>query len=418
MLKHICFVEASTSGAGEVANRLAKEKGCFVTLFARDGNAYSSSLLKHVDQLVVCETNDADLLVEHVRKIASARPIDGITTTADFYVPQASKAAQEMGLPSLTYKAASEVRNKYKMRLNLERFCPELNPPFRLVNNLDEALETAKTWGYPFIAKPQDGNDSLDVNLIRNESELIDYMRLSETWGLNAAGQPFAKGVLLEGYIDGLIEDGLEPSVETMQFKGGKLELIGVTHKVLAGFERGHFAEIGSNFSARTERADILFEAVSKALSKLDIDCGVIHTEFRIQKGQPKILEINPRLIGDKVGSHVIELALGASPVGALIDIALGEERPWQPTRDKGGAILGICMPRPGRFCGIENIDELREMPGVAYVELNTEIGKWIDLPSSNRDVLAQVIARGETRDEALELARKASQRAKVCVAD
>lgn len=418
MAKHICFVEASTSGAGEVANRLAKKKGCFVTLFTRDAGAYSPAILEHVDQVTVCETNDPDQLVEHVRKLARTRPVDGITTTADFYVPQASKAAEEMGLPSLTYKAASEVRNKYRMRVNLERFCPELNPPFRLVHDTDEALDAAESWGYPFIAKPQDGNDSLDVNLIRDEAELFDYMRRAETWGLNSAGQPFAKGVLLEGYIDGLNEDGLEPSVETMQFKGGRLELIGVTHKVLVGFERGHFAEIGSNFAARSERADILFGAVSKALSKLDIDCGVIHTELRIQNGQPKILEINPRLIGDKVGSHVIELALGTSPVDALIDIALGDERPWRPTTDRAAAILGICMPRLGRFCGIENMDELRRMPGVAHVLLNTEIGKRIDVPSSNRDVLAQVITAGDTREEALELARRATERARVCVGD
>ncbi|MFP5260529.1 MAG: ATP-grasp domain-containing protein [Blastocatellia bacterium] len=418
MEKHIAFIEASTSGAGAVTNRIAKEMGCYVTLFTRGPESYKPDVLKNVDQVIVCETNDAGVLAEKVKEVSNNRRIDGITTTADFYVPQASKAAQEMGLPSLTYEAASEVRNKYKMRLNLQKFCPELNPPFRLVETFEEALGTAKEWGYPFIAKPQDGNDSLDVKLIKTESELADYMRLSKTWDTNAAGQPFAKGVLLEGYIDGLLDNGREPSIETMQPKGGKLQLIGTTQKVLAGQDRGHFAELGSCFSERIGQTDVMFEAVSKALTRLDIDCGVIHTELRFQNGRPKILEINPRLIGDKAGSHVIELALGRSPVRSLIEIAFGEAEPWEKGFDKGAAILGISMRRPGRFLGLENMDELKQLPGVVYVEMNAEVGGHFGLPSSNRDVLAQVITKADTPDEALSLAKNAVERARIITGD
>lgn len=412
MSKHIIFIEASGTGAGEVANRLAKSRDCFVTLITRNPKSYSDAILKNVDQLVVCETNNVDILIDRIRELAKERPIDGITTTADFYVPQAAKAAQDLGLPSLTYKAASEVRNKYKMRLNIEKFCPSLNPPFQLVQDAKEALEVANKWGFPIIAKPQDGNDSLNVKLIRNEPDIVDYMNSSRTWNLNSAGQPFAKGVLLEGFID-----GQEFSVETMQPKGGDIQLIGVTRNVLTGFDRGHFVELGASFPTRTKEAEILFTAVADALSKLDIDCGVIHTECRLQDGKPKILEINPRLIGDKVGSHVIELALGINPVQAVIDIALGDAKPWQPIYNDGAAIYGICMPKSGIFCGIDNIEELKGMPGVVYVELTVPLETWIsETPISNGDVVALVITKAKTPEEALELAKMAAQRAKVSV--
>jgi biotin carboxylase len=407
--KHIVFIEASSSGAGELTCRYAQKQGYLVTLLTRNQSLYLDSLLQYVDRVVEEETNDVKAIVSTVQKIDKKSRIDGVTTTQDFYVPQAAAAAQALNLPSLTYKSALEVRNKYKMRLNLESSCPELNPAFRLVQNTAEALETAKSWGYPIIAKPQDANDSLYVKLLRNDTELIEYMNFSLTWDSNSAQQPFAKGVLFEEFID-----GEEFSVETMQAKGSEIHLIGIFSKVLAGVEKGNFIKIGASFPIVTNESKTLFESVSKALSLLNIDCGVIHTECRMVKGKPKILEINPRLAGDQLGSHVIELALGITPVQAVVDIALGEVKPLQPIRCNGVAIYRICASQPGYFYGIENIEEIKQVPGVAYIEIVGKIGKWFDRPTSNQDVLASVITKGETPEQALILAKRIADEAKL----
>lgn len=407
--KHIAFIEASTSGAGELTCRYAQEQGCLVTLLTRNPSLYSESILQYVDRVVEEETNDVEAIVSAVQEIDEKIQIDGITTTQDFYVPQSAAAAQALNLPSLTYKSALEVRNKYKMRLNLESSCPELNPVFRLVQNTDEALKTAKSWGYPIIAKPQDANDSLYVKLLRNDTEVIEYMNFSQTWDLNSAQQPFAKGVLLEEFID-----GEEFSVETMQAQGSEIHLIGIFRKVLAGVEKGNFIKIGASFPILTHESKILFESVSKVLSLLNINCGVIHTECRLVKGQPKILEINPRLAGDQLGSHLIELALGINPVQAVVDIALGEVRPWQSIRSNSVAIYRICTSQPGYFYGIENIEELKKVPGVEYIEVVGKIEKWYNLPASNQDVLASVITKGETPEKALILAKRIADEVKL----
>jgi biotin carboxylase len=411
--KHIAFIEASTSGAGELTCRYAQKQGYLVTLLTRNQSLYSESLLQYVDQVFEEETNDVKALVSTVQKIDKESQIDGITTTQDFYVPQAAAAAQALNLPSLNYKSALEVRNKYKMRLNLESYCPELNPLFRLVQNTDEALKTTKDWGYPIIAKPQNANDSLYVKLLRNDTELIEYMNFSQTWDSNSAQQPFAKGVLLEEFID-----GEEFSVETMQAKGLEIDLIGIFSKLLAGGEKGNFIKIGASFPIVTHQSQTIFESVSKALYSLNIDCGVIHTECRIVKGKPKIIEINPRLAGDQLGSHVIELSLGINPVQAVVDIALGEVNDWQPIRCNGVAIYRICASKPGYFYGIENIEELKKLPGVAYIEIVGKIGKWFDLPTSNQDVLASVITKGETPEQALILAKRIADEAKLKIYD
>src|SRR5262249_38700328 len=161
-------------------------------------------------------------LARVVREIHAERPVHGITTTADFFVPQAARAAEELGLPGLEYEHALAARNKHRARLEIQAACPEHNPRFALVGDAEAALAAARGWGMPLVAKPQDDNDGSNVRLIRSEDDLTRYMTEAQRWTINSAGQPHARGVLLEEYVD-----GPEFSIETLQCKGGPLQLIG-----------------------------------------------------------------------------------------------------------------------------------------------------------------------------------------------
>ncbi len=406
MRKHIVFIEGSITGASECAHRIAKEKGCFVSLFSRNQEVYSPLILANTDSVIACETNDAEALADQVQAYHEQFPVDALTSLADFYIPQAARAAEQLGLPTMSYQAAAGVRNKYRMRENLQATCPDLNPPFRRVQDLEQALAVARDWGLPLVAKPQDGNDSVNVRLIREVRELQDYMQQAASWSTNSAGQSIEKGVLLEGYID-----GREYSVESAQGKGGELRLIGVVSKGNVGIERGFFPEIGAYFPLVSEEADLLSEAVLRALPKLGIDCGVIHTELRIQQGQPKIIEINPRLMGNKMGSHVIPLATHYAPAEAVVDAALGVRDVW-PTgqRYHGSALWGAFADRAGNFQGVTNLDELKRMPGVVYIDVIPKVGTTIRLPETNEDILVWISTIAEDGETAQRLAEKACQ--------
>lgn len=405
MRKHIVFVEMSGTGAGEKALEYALGQGYHVSLLSRSPADYPQEALREV-RVIHCETNDVDLLIREVKALDRMDPIDGVTTTADFYVPQAAAAAEALDLPTMSYEAAIGARNKYRMRMKLQQHCPELNPPFRLVHSEKEALEVAKEWGYPLIAKPQDANDSLNVLFVTNEQELSAYMQESRFWDVNSAGQSYAEGVLLEGYIE-----GKEFSVETLQYKGDRCQLIGIIEKVWTGTAEGHFAEIGVNFPVETAETKPLFQAISVALSHLNIDCGVIHTECRIQNGQIKILEINPRLAGDMAGSHMIELALGASPIQQVVEIALGNHVPWQPTKKVGAALYGVSLGKNGFFQGLINEEEILAMPGVCHMKVMAKEGQYYHHPpQSNQDFIARLVTEGKTPEDALDHAIKAAQ--------
>jgi cysteine synthase A len=411
MSEHVVFVEMSMTGAGERCLEYARHRGYAVTVVARAPARYAGVPFGP-GELVACDTNDLRALLDAVAALHARHPIDGIATTHDFYTPHAARAAATMGLPGLRYDAAAGVRNKHHMRLTLERHSPDLNPPFRLVRTEAEALSTASEWGFPLIAKPPDANDSWNVALLTAPARVAEYMRAAATWRCNSAGQAFSPGVLLEGFID-----GTEHSVETVQHPGGAIQLMGVTGKRLLGVEAGHFAEAGILFPLRGPAVELIFREVSRALAVLGIDCGVIHTECRVTDGRVKILEVNPRLAGDMTGSHMIELALGASAVEQVVEVALGHPAAWRPTRQAGAGKYSVCMPETGRFGAIENLEQVRRLPGVAGVRVMASAGDrcWWP-PRSNLDLLARVVAGAGTPEEALRLATDAAAQARVRV--
>jgi len=411
-MKHIMFVEASQTGAGLKAVEYAKNKGYFVTLLTRSLTSYSDILLNFTDKILVCDTNSNQKLLEKINLYDQDRKIDGITTTADYYVPQASLAANILGLAGMSYSAALKGRNKYFMRCALNRASSDLNPKFALVNNYEESLLFAEKNGFPFIAKPQDQNDSSNVKKIYNKNELMEYMENVKKWDKNSFDQVLSKNILLEEYIS-----GEEYSVETIQAKNNEIKLMGITRKdSFLGENIGHFTELGASFPLKTPEAKKIFEKISQALKLLEINCCAAHTECRIDdKGQIKILEINPRLAGDMLGSHVIELATGENAAGKLVEIALGNTINWQPKVDKGAALIGISCHQPGIYMGIENLQEVLMMPGVKYINIGTKIGTLIR-PAllSNNELIGRIVRQGKDAEEARKLAKEAFEVCKI----
>ncbi len=404
-MPHILFVEASQTGAGKKAIEYARSKKYSVTLATRNPDIYAADILEDVDEVFGCNTNSIQDLAIKTSRLHQKNRIDGVTTTADMFVPQATFVGNVLRLPSMKYSNALGVRNKYLMRCTLERELSCLNPPFFLAENVSEAMMFVKKTGYPIIAKPQDQNDSIDVKKIGNNGDLAQYISDAASWSSNSAGQSSAKEVLLEGYID-----GPEYSVETCQSLGKKIQLMGVTKKDdFVGLQHGNFTEDGLSFPVRSAESKILFKAVADALQKLGVTCGVIHTECRIERNQVKIVEVNPRLAGDMLGSHAIELALGANPVEMLVEIALGKEVQWKPTQKLGAAIIGIKTEKSGCFCGVRNLEQIKKMPGVHYIAIWSAPGAIVGHAYSNADLLGRIVTQGNTPEEAIAFARAAA---------
>ena len=401
---HVVFVEMSGTGAGEQCLFYSAERGYPATLLTRSPDR--DDLPDVSVDVLGCETNDVAAVVQCVTALDARHPVGGVTTTHDLYTPQAAAAAEALGLPGIRYDAVLGVRDKHRMRVRLAERCPHLNPPFRHVRSLDEALTVADEWGFPFVAKPLDSNDSWCVERIDTYDALVAYMDATERW------ESVAPGVLLEGLLE-----GSEHTIDTVQHKGGPLQLMCATGKEMPPGR--FFAEANCFLPVEPELSELLFREVATALEALEIDCGAVHSECRVHEGEVKILEVNPRLGGDMLGSHMIEAAYGASPIEQVVEIALGHDAPWRPTRAQGAALYGITVPSSGIFGGVRNLDEILRQEGVIGARVYASPGTECSFPPrSNGDFVGRVVALGPTAEVALEWARRAAGAADVVMLD
>jgi cysteine synthase A len=407
----ILFVEASTTGAGARANELANARGLYVVLLTRDSGQYGQEILFPANEIIVCETNDAAEVLDAAIHCGQRFRIVAITTTADMYVPQAAMAARRFKLPGLSYAAARRVRNKRRMRMALAKCVPEYSLPFVLARSRDQAISGANLIGYPLVIKPQEENDGVGVRLVHDRRQLENDLGTELEWSRNSADQIVPAGILLEAYCD-----APEFSVETIQNPGGRRQIMGVTFKETIGGERNHFVEICHSFPYRGREATLAAAATERVLSALKIDHGAVHTECRVSGEDVRIMEINPRLAGGKIGSHLIEMATGCSAVSAVLDAALGKNTPWCPVHDGGAAIHFVFAQSPGIFRGIGNPAELLAMHGIAAVSPIAKPGARVGLPCSNRDRVAEILSTGPTASEAYANARAAFERVELSI--
>ncbi len=176
--------------------------------------------------------------------------------------------------------------------------------------------------------------------------------------------------------------------------------------KELAGAETGNFVKIGASFPAPAQETQLLYGLISDALQKLGIRVGAVNVDCKIVGDEIKIIEINQRLVGDQMGSHMIPLSTGLNPAHKIVELSLGHSVEWRPAMQRAVAIHRITMGEAGYFAGIGNLQEIMADPDVACVnELGTK-GAWYEPARSNQQVVGSVIAVGWTPDEAMTRAR------------
>lgn len=409
--KCIIFVEASETGAGEIACAYAKDIGLTVVLMSGEPHHYPGAILNHCDIAIAVDTTSATALHRRVAELALDYGIAGIATTSDFHVVQAALLAARIGLPGNPAKVVDTIKNKFKMREAIARIAPTLNPAFALVHRIDEAERFTETVGFPVVAKPLTGNDSLYVKRIDDVQALRAYFNERGRWGRDLSGQEFAPGVLIEQAIC-----GTEYCLDLLRAFGDELVPVGAFKKKITGEDIGSFIKIGACFPADECEAKRLIDEICPVVDTLGFKIGAINIDCKIVDGQVKILEMNPRLVGDQMGSHMIEISTGQNPAHAIVDIACGFPFRWRPTRSRGVAIHRLTMPRAGYFHGIENAGDLKRREGVEAVNELGVKGRWIETAQSNQGVIGSIIVSHTSASEAMELATRLAADAEIRV--
>jgi biotin carboxylase len=342
--------------------------------------AYAGAGLPEIE-ILACEVRD---FREVVGCVSRHRAPDAIFSNSDHLQTQAALAAGYFGLPGKDWTAALRAKNKAEMRRHLAASGVDTVWSAELTAGADpSALAARPDVPYPCVIKPREGVASEDVVLAGDAEEL------RRRCGEIQARRPGA---------DLVVEEFLPGELHTLETLGDGR----VTH-VLGGFRTWlspppHFVEERLDFIPETPPPVV--ERILAQLDVLGVGFGACHTEYMLQDGRPRLVEVNYRAIGDQCDLMLAEL-LDIPLFEYILRTHLGEPLPavLSTGRHRAARIDWPCADRAGRLAAAPAAIDLTADGGVrlAYRPLRA-LGERHELYRTNRDYLGVIRATGADR--------------------
>lgn len=332
---------------------------------------------------------------ERVMEAALRHRIDGIMTLAsDMPMMTVASVCEKMGLPGVTKDTALKAINKSYMREALKAAGVPV-PVFHINHDFGEFKESVDdiiSRGMRCIVKPADNSGSRGISFLEKE-DINDMEKLSDAYEYTKS---FSKSgvVLAEECME-----GPEVSVETLTVDG-ECHVIQITDKITT--EAPYFVEMGHTQPSRLPKdvQDEIRRVTEAACKAIGITTGPSHTEIKITKDGPKIVELGARLGGDNITTFLVPLSTGVDMVECCIHLALGEKADITPKKEKGSAIR-YFKNDVGVITGINGVDEARNSEGIVNVTIVHDVGETAKEIRSSNDRVGFVIAKGNDADDA-----------------
>ena len=374
-----------------------------------DSNAVGFAL---ADESGIASTRDIEQSVVFAKESHAKRPIDGVMTMASESAITVASVAKALGLPGLSLEAAENATNKIiRQRLFKKNGVP--SPFFEFATSLEEACDKADQMGWPVVAKPADSAGSRGVQLVNSKAAMKVAMDEINSISTN-------EEFLLEEYLS-----GTEHSIEGVVVDG-QVYWVGLSDR---NYDKKHiyppyFLEDGDTMPSVLDKQIVkeIEKASTTAVHALGIDWGPVKGDIIVdsRKGV-QVLEMAARLSGDYFCYETIPLHNGINLLETVMDLSLG--LPVEPStlipKYKRGVALRYVWPQPGRVTNISGLEEARGMPGVHFVNFeprwkDLQVGAVIHSAKSMGERVASVMARGETREEAVVNAEKARDNVRI----
>jgi biotin carboxylase len=370
----------------------AHELGCEVLLTDRNPTAEG---FQFADRHEVVDITDIPA------SIAAARlhRIDGVVAVNDFGVQTAAAIAHDLNLSGIDRQVAEHATSKASMRrIWAAAGVPSAN--FRVVQDLQEACRAADELNqWPLIVKPADsrGGGSRGVSKVNVRSELPQALAFAQSCYAD-------RSVVLEEFLD-----GTEHSIDTITYKGNT-SVLAVSDKVKtpAPF-RVDKSVIYPTIAQGSELRQI-HSVTQAAIRALGISFGAAHVELCMTAQGPRLFEIGARCGGGGTPDPIVPWVSGVEMVKEVIRLALGEKPHQLTPRCNRGCVYRFLTPPPGRVQAVKGIAEVRIWDNILDAEVLVKPGDDIRAVRTGGDRAGFVIAAGETRQDAVNLADRAEE--------
>jgi acetyl/propionyl-CoA carboxylase alpha subunit/acetyl-CoA carboxylase carboxyltransferase component len=258
-------------------------------------------------------------------------------------------------------------------------------------SELDEALRESERIGYPLLVKASGGGGGRGIRRVERPEDLAEAMRAT-----SSAARATSGGAEL--FLERLVSGGRHIEVQIAGDSHGVVRSLGC-RDCSAQRRYQKVVEEGPppGLSAQTR------EALERAAIRIAEHVGYVGlgtVEFLVQEDGFYFLEVNPRL---QVEHGITEELTGLDLVQLQIRIARGEGLAGLRFRERGAAIEArLCaedaqagfVPAPGRVVRFDPVLG----PGI---RIDTGVATGSEIPAAFDSLIAKVIARAETREDA-----------------
>jgi biotin carboxylase len=371
--------------------QLAQTMGLHVVVSDRNHHAESVAV---ADNFLQVDTYNVQETVAGAQQFhQTVRPIHGVMCMGSDVPQTVSAVAHALGLPGCSTESARLATDKYAMKKKLQSDGIPV-PWFSLVRSPEQLREIVSEQGFPLVLKPVDSRGA------RGVLRLIAGMDLEWAYQISCSQSPTQR-VMAERFLD-----GPQVSTESMMLKG-QAYTPGFSDRNYEFLETyaPHIIENGGDLPSHisSHEQHLVCDVVGNAARSLGILDGVVKGDIVVHHGQPYVIELAARLSGGYFCTHEIPLNTGVEFVRHAIHLALGHTvnpEDLSPRFQKGVA-QRYLFPAPGRIVRISDYSNLKNQPGIAFLQVRVNVGDTVGLIDSHPARAGVVIATGDTREEA-----------------
>jgi len=362
---------------------------------------------KHIDDIVAAARAWHE--VEH---------FEGVLTFSESGVLTVAVVAEALGLPGIGLDAARTSRNKLLMRQAHER-ADIPRPQFRLVPDLDRALETAAEFGYPVILKPTLGAASNFVFRLDGPDELrvrfpqaVEGIARMSWFTMEPNGLDLGPaGLLIESFLE-----GPEFLIEAVAWDD-EVHLGSIVDRVTQEGDTFDDDVHHAPTALRPEQVAEVRRVVTAAAHAQGIRRSVLHAEIRFHQGRPHLLEIAVRPGGGGL-DYFARISAGHDPIRAVMDVARGVAPTVSQYRPTGVHTAGACLiGGPGRIEEITVPPSVAESDRVFFLKITAKPGDLVRRPPDGNNILGFLCTTGTSFEDAMSTADELANRIEVRLA-
>ena len=361
--------------------RAAREHGLYVIACDRDAQAVG---FEFADRRAVVSTEDEPAIAQ----LAKAERVEGlISPGSDWPVAVAARVAAQVGLPHpLQPVVAARCVSKLRQReLFDEAGVPQ--PSWAIVAGPAEDLPV------PCVVKPPDRQGQKGLALVEERGELPAAIA-------EAVSESRTGCALVEELVEG-------PEVTVNAFSDGSVFRALVVNDRLTAEPPAFGVALAHAWPSEHDVAGAV-DVAWKAAEALGVEKGPTYTQVRLSADGPRVMELAGRLGGGH-DAEVCEAAVGIDLNALAIRAALGDSVEVPEPEPAGGACVRFLVPPEGELSGVEGIDDALAVEGVLDARVYRRPGWRFGPFRRGADRAGFVLARGDSRDDALARADKAA---------